>query len=122
MLLKGFYKLNTLEVAENKATASVTINKDHEVFQGHFPGNPVTPGVCMMQIVKELTRQVVNKPLFMESSDNVKFMVIINPEITPDLIMELDILENEGGYKVKNVTRFKDTVVLKLTMNFKVMD
>jgi len=121
MLLKGFYKLNSLTVTENLATAKITINKDHDVFKGHFPGNPVTPGVCMMQIIKELTEQIVDKRLFMESSSNVKFMAIINPEKTPDLVLELDIIETETGYKVKNNTTFNDTVALKLTTNYKVI-
>ena len=118
MLLKDFYKINALTVTENLATAKITINKDHEVFKGHFPGNPVTPGVCMMQIIKELTEQIVDKKLFMESSSNVKFMAIINPETTPDLVLELDISETDSGYKVKNSTTFNDTVALKLTNNY----
>ncbi|TYA52328.1 hotdog family protein [Formosa maritima] len=118
MLLKDFYKVTNLVVAENLATAYITINKNHEIFKGHFPGNPVTPGVCMMQIIKELTEQIVDKKLFMESSSNVKFMAIINPEITPDLVLELDITETETGYKVKNCTTFNETVALKLTNNY----
>lgn len=118
MLLKDFYKVNVLTIVDNLATAKITINKNHEIFKGHFPGNPVTPGVCMMQIIKELTEQIVDKNLFMESSSNVKFMAIINPEKTPDLVLELDITETESGYKVKNSTTFDDTVALKLTNNY----
>lgn len=119
MLIKDFYTLNDLTVVENSATAQITINKDHEVFKGHFPGNPVTPGVCMMQIIKELTEQIVDKSLFMESSSNVKFMAIINPEKTPDLELTLDIIEEDKHYKVKNTTKFGETVALKLSMGFK---
>lgn len=119
MLLKDFYKLNNLAVADNIATASITINKDHDVFKGHFPGNPVTPGVCMMQIIKELTEQVVNEQLFMQSSNNVKFMAIINPEVNPDLVLTLDISNDDDGvFKVKNVTKFDETVALKLSTTF----
>ena len=119
MLLKDFYKVNDLVIAEDLATASITINKNHDVFKGHFPGNPVTPGVCMMQIIKELTEQVVQKKLFMESASNVKFMAIINPENTPDLDLTLDILKTDSGYRVKNTTAFGETMALKLTTNYK---
>lgn len=118
MLLKGFYTLNTLTVTDNLATAHITIDKDHEIFKGHFPGNPVTPGVCMMQIIRELTEKVVDKKLFMASSSNVKFIAIINPEKTPDLELTLDISETDGQYKVKNTTKFEDTIALKLTSTF----
>lgn len=121
MLLKDFYTVNSLETEENKTTANITINKDHKIFKGHFPDNPVTPGVCMMQIIKELTEGIVNKKLFMQSSSNVKFMAIINPDKTPDLVLTLDISETENGYKVKNVTTFEETVALKLSSSYKVI-
>lgn len=121
MLLKDFYIVNTLNHDNGLATASITINKNHEVFKGHFPDNPVTPGVCMMQIIKELTEQVIDKKLFMESASNVKFMAIINPEKTPDLDLTLTISETDSGYRVKNTTAFGDTMALKLTTNYKVV-
>ncbi|EMQ96080.1 (3R)-hydroxymyristoyl-[acyl carrier protein] dehydratase [Xanthomarina gelatinilytica] len=121
MLLKDFYTITQLTVKDHLATAHITINKNHEAFKGHFPGNPVTPGVCMMQIIKELTEQIVDKKLFMESASNVKFMAIINPEKTPDLVLELDIAQTDTGYKVKNTTMFEDTMALKLTNNYLVI-
>lgn len=121
MLLKDFYAVNSLETEDNKTTAKITINKDHKIFKGHFPDNPVTPGVCMMQIIKELTEGIVDKKLFMQSSSNVKFMAIINPDKTPDLELTLDITETDDGYKVKNVTTFEDTVALKLSSSYKVV-
>ncbi|MCX2678348.1 3-hydroxyacyl-ACP dehydratase [Galbibacter sp. EGI 63066] len=118
MLLKNFYKINTLEVDEKKVISTITINKDHEVFKGHFPGNPVTPGVCMIQIIKELMEKVLEKELFMESSSNIKFMAIINPEKTPDLDLLMEFNKVDNGYKVKNTTKFNDTVALKLNAIF----
>jgi len=118
MLLKDFYKINNLTVADNNATAAITINKNHEVFKGHFPGNPITPGVCMIQIIKELTEDIIDEKLFMQSSNNIKFMAIINPFINPDLVLTLDITKTDDGYKVKNISKFEDTVALKLTANF----
>ena len=120
MLLKDFYIVNNLAVVDQSATAKITINKDHEIFSGHFPGNPVTPGVCMMQIIKELTEEIVGEKLFMQSSSNIKFMAIINPEVNPDLELTLDIAHSEGEYKVKNITKFDETVALKLSARFKI--
>jgi len=116
MLLKDFYKVISLEnTAENNYLAMILINENHEVFKGHFPGNPIMPGVCMTQIIKELTEQISGSSLFMQSLSNVKFMALINPFNTPELRLELDISINETDLiKVKNVTYFDDTVALKL--------
>ena len=116
--LEGLYTLDYLAVADTKATAKITINKDHIIFKGHFPGNPVMPGVCMIQIIKEITEKIVNKTLFMQSANNIKFMAIINPFLTPELELQLEIIETEGVFKVKNVSKFEETVALKSTTNF----
>jgi len=117
MLLKDFYKVISLEnTAENNYLAVILINEKHEVFKGHFPDNPIMPGVCMMQIIKELTEQISESSLFMQSLSNVKFMALINPFNTPELRLELDIsMTDTDLVKVKNVTYFNDTVALKLS-------
>ncbi|WP_265429494.1 3-hydroxyacyl-ACP dehydratase [Chryseobacterium sp. YIM B08800] len=119
-ILTDFYILNSSEKAENGSfVANISLNKDHEIFKGHFPGNPVTPGVCMMQIVKELTEEFTGKKLFLKSASNVKFMAIINPFETPDLMLQLDINEGEEEIKVKNTTSFGETIALKMSVNYK---
>lgn len=121
MLLQDFYKLQALEqIDDQKYIACITLNKNHDIFKGHFPDHPVTPGVCMIQIIKELTESIVEKPLFMHRASNVKFMALINPEINPDLKLELDISGfGESEYKVKNVSYFDDTVALKLVSTYR---
>lgn len=117
MLLKDFYNIVSIEnTAENKHLVQIRINAEHEVFKGHFPGNPIMPGVCMMQIIKELTEQISENSLFMQSLSNVKFMALINPFINPELRLELDLsITDTDLIKVKNVTYFGETVALKLS-------
>lgn len=117
-ILNNFYELKSQESENNIFKAKITLNQDHEIFQGHFPGNPVTPGVCMMQIVKELTEYFTDSKLFLKSASNVKFMAIINPFETPDLLLELDIKEKDGELKVKNTTSFGETIALKLSVTY----
>jgi 3-hydroxyacyl-[acyl-carrier-protein] dehydratase len=119
-ILKDFYTLQSYEKTENGSfVANISLNKDHDIFKGHFPGNPVTPGVCMMQIVKELTEEFTDSKLFLKTASNVKFMAIINPFETPDLILQLDINENEDEIKVRNTTLFGETIALKMSVNYK---
>lgn len=122
MLLENFYIINTIDkVADQSFLAGITLNDKHEVFKGHFPGNPVTPGVVMMQIIKELTEEITGEKLFLSTASNVKFMALINPEITPDLKLELDILVTDQEVKVKNTTSFGETIALKLTNTYKIL-
>ncbi len=117
MLLENFYKIISFKnTADSKYLVMLLINEEHAVFKGHFPGNPIMPGVCMMQIIKELTEKITESSLFMQSLSNVKFMALINPFNTPELRLELDVtVTEENLIKVKNVTYFDETVALKLS-------
>jgi len=121
MLLNDFYSLTELENRnDSNYKALIHLNASHDIFKGHFPDNPVTPGVCMLQIIKEITEKIVSKKLFMNQCSNVKFMALINPEVNPNLILSIEITETATNeYKVKNTTTFDETVALKLVCNFK---
>jgi len=121
-LLKDFYTIERFDKqTDNKYVVGIRLNPKHSIFEGHFPDNPVTPGVCMMQIVKDLTEQITTHSLFMTRSSNVKFMALINPEINPVLTLLLELQPgDEQTIKVKNVTTFGDTVALKLTNVYKI--
>ena len=56
---------NTEKIDENNFKVQIELNPNHQVFEGHFPNNPITPGVCMMQIIKEITEGFVSKDLFL---------------------------------------------------------
>ena len=54
-LFKDFYTIHSVEkTGEHTFTSTIRLNPHHEIFIGHFPDHPITAGVCMMQIVKEL--------------------------------------------------------------------
>ncbi|WP_439480897.1 3-hydroxyacyl-ACP dehydratase [Chryseobacterium aquaticum] len=119
-ILTDFYTLENYQKNDDgNFLANIKLNENHEIFKGHFPGNPVTPGVCMMQIVKELTEEFTGKKLFLKSASNVKFMAIINPYETPNLQLQLTVSETEEEVKVKNTTSFGETIALKLSATYK---
>lgn len=120
-ILKDFYTTeNILDNGNGTYHVGIRLNPEHEIFKGHFPDNPVTPGVCMMQIVKDLTEEITRKKLFLTSASNVKFMAIINPDEQPLLNLVLEISETEEEVKVKNTTLFGETIALKMSVNYKI--
>ena len=121
-MLKDFYTLNTLQqIAANTYLCTLTLNAEHPIFKGHFPNNPVTPGVCMMQIIKNLTEEITEHKLFLAKTTNVKFMALINPITHPVLQLTLAIQHKDADIQVKNITSFGETVALKLTNLYKIV-
>ncbi|WP_103069776.1 hotdog family protein [Aquimarina sediminis] len=112
MLIKDFYTVVKVTLVEKELLhAHISLNKRHKIFEGHFPGNPVTPGVCMIQIIKEIVEKHLEKKLFLERISNVKFTALINPHVNPELLMEVSIAEIDGVVKVKNISKFADGVI-----------
>jgi 3-hydroxyacyl-[acyl-carrier-protein] dehydratase len=80
MLLNKLYTLVSQESENGKVRALISFNRSHPIFDGHFPGHPVVPGVCMMQILREIMEIEVGQKLRITFGDNLKFLSIINPE------------------------------------------
>ena len=120
MLIEGFYNIQSVTLVKDQAIhVSIQLNKNHFVFNGHFPNNPITPGVCMLQIIKEITEEHVKEKLFLQSILSIKFMALINPNDNADLILELFVYQESGVVKVKNITKFVDgSIALKFNGTF----
>ena len=120
MLVEGFYTVaTTKQISENEIHVTVQLHEEHPIFEGHFPGNPVTPGVCMIQIIKEIVQEYLNMKLFIKGISNVKFTALINPNINAELLLELSIVQIDGVVKVKNISKFVDgTIALKYNSTF----
>lgn len=122
MLIEGLYTVQKIEQNGPELKAKVKLHAAHDVFKGHFPGNPIMPGVCMIQMIKELTEEAIGKELFLTVATNVKFMAKISPVENEVIDLVIHITEEENIVKVKNVTSYEETVALKLSATFKTMN
>lgn len=48
---KNLYSILRTETIEDGIQASVCIHANHPILQGHFPAQPIFPGVCSMDMV-----------------------------------------------------------------------
>ena len=82
--------------------AQLKINWAHEMFKGHFPGNPVLPGVVQIQIVTDVVSKVFKKDLALSNASNIKFINMVIPENSSILTIGMDV-KPTGSHKY-NVT------------------
>ena len=54
-------------------SASLVLPDSFVGFQGHFPGSPVVPGVCLIQAVLVAAERVLGKPLRLDEVKVAKF-------------------------------------------------
>ena len=115
MLILDFYSIKEFNLVNNHLEAVIELNAEHDVFKGHFPNNPVTPGVCMLQILKELVEKATETKLYIKECSNVKFMALINPEVHSELKIAIDMNAIDGGFKLKASAQFEETTALKVS-------
>ncbi|HMT28359.1 MAG TPA: 3-hydroxyacyl-ACP dehydratase [Bacteroidia bacterium] len=98
MLREHFYTLpNPVPKNDTVFRTVIVLNKDHDIFKGHFPELPVVPGVCMMAIVKELLEENTGKKLMLQSTLTMKFMALINPNEHTEVEVEIKYTVNDDG-------------------------
>jgi len=118
ILLNDFYTIQQKTSTPGVVKATISINKKHRILEGHFPGLPVVPGVCMLQIVREIMQVNSKKQLKITGADNMKFLSVINPEQNPDVEVTINYTEDAGTFSI-NATLFSATVTffkLKATL------
>jgi 3-hydroxyacyl-[acyl-carrier-protein] dehydratase len=119
-LLDDFYVLKDLIQSDSTIKAKVEINSKHKVFDGHFPENPVVPGVCMMEMIKEILEISREENYILSSATNIKFMNILNPFVHPEVEFVHEIVsENTEEIKLKSSILYEETVFLKFSGSFK---
>ena len=100
-LKNDFYHIKEIQSTDNGANFTVQLNANHFIYAAHFPENPITPGVCLIQMVMELTEELVQAPLFLKVVKNVKFMQVLNPLLHAEVTFVLSVRqEDENHHKV----------------------
>lgn len=79
ILLGDFFDIISLESDENSINALLEIDPGHKIFEGHFPNQPVVPGVCQLQMIKEVLEQQLQQQTQLHSAAEMKFLAVIDP-------------------------------------------
>jgi 3-hydroxyacyl-[acyl-carrier-protein] dehydratase len=118
----ALYKLDRisaqLEGGKTRVTASLTIDPSHHIFSGHFPGQPVLPGVCMIQMVKEILSHHLNMTLFLTEASNIKFLAILDPGKNSRVDGEILFVHDANTIEVDSRLYFESTTFFKMKGRF----
>jgi len=95
MLINDFFKLISTTKNDGKIISTIQINASHQIFEGHFPNNPITPGVVQIQMVKEILQEALQQECLLKEVGRCKFLTILNPNEFPEIIVKIDYAINE---------------------------
>lgn len=101
MILKGtFYQLIDLTSQDNQLIATIKLNENDTIFEGHFPKNPVTPGVAQLEIIKEILSTHYDRCIQLKSISNCKYLAILDPRKDSLIKVSITVSEVENQLKV----------------------
>ena len=123
MLKDTFFTIQSSADAENSRTYHIAVNDLHPIFQAHFAGNPIMPGACVVQLIKELVSDYFGRDCFVCTVRNMKFLHAINPSKSPELSVQLTFTQQEEEQvSVSAVLNNGDKVFVKSALMLKILE
>ncbi|HPB25958.1 MAG TPA: hydroxymyristoyl-ACP dehydratase [Bacteroidales bacterium] len=119
MLLDSFFKIVETSREDDKTVVAIRLEKQHAIYDGHFPGNPVVPGVCLIQMIREVIEVLNGQKLMLTEADEIKFLNIVNPMMVDVLRIEIkNRPKNENPLAFSIVINDGQTTYLKMRAGF----
>lgn len=111
MLENSYFRITDQSLKQDHARFTVAILPSCPVYKGHFPGKPVCPGACNMEMLRELACHATGKELRADSVRRCRFLKVITPEQEPLLIVDMQLSPTASGYHAEaKITQGNDIV------------
>lgn len=101
-LINDFFEIIAKESGDGELRCKVKFNPNHYIYQAHFPGSPVTPGVCLIQMAEEILHQEYDKKYELFMMKSIKFKKIVEPDDEPVFTFK-NMGEDEEGHLCVNI-------------------
>jgi len=120
MLKDVFFTIKSSEHEANCLACRIALNASHPIFQAHFAGNPIMPGACIVQLIKELASDYYGRSFFVGTVKNMKFLQAINPVASPEISVRLSFTQlEEGRISIDAVIDDSDKICVKAKLLLK---
>lgn len=118
IFLDNLYTIvSTPEESTEAVRFQIRLNADSVIFKAHFPGEPIMPGACIVQMVQELFSVWTKREVEIAKIVNLKFLSVIKPDEVLDLDVAIKIKKEEDQQVHINADIVKDeTTYTKMSL------
>ena len=88
MLKDSLYKILSINNIADGISYQISLLRDCPIYAAHFPGMPVTPGVCILQMMEELLADYTHKKVQTTAIKNARFLSMLKPT---DEVLDVNI-------------------------------
>ncbi|MCI5157249.1 MAG: hypothetical protein D3906_02220 [Candidatus Electrothrix sp. AUS1_2] len=79
---------------------SIQVADDSPWFSGHFPDNPILPGVAQLEMIVTLISEATGRPLKLTGMSRVKFRKIVRPGDLLDIQVAPGTKKDQYTFKI----------------------
>ena len=98
-------------------SGSLVFDPDFPGFQGHFPGNPILPGACLLEAAIQLLSCGVGKNLALAEVERLKFFSPVKPGDEVKLDFNIEYLPDGIGANGTMMSGNRKICTIKLKAN-----
>lgn len=110
-------------ISEGTNSFLLSLNRECVIYKAHFPEQPITPGVCIIQIASELFACMLSKDIVLAEVVNAKFLSVINPVETESVtytFSKMTIDDSNKTVKVAVVVSSEKAICAKLSLLYNI--
>lgn len=116
-LKNNLYKVLNVRETPEGVTYNISLNGECPIYQAHFLTMPITPGVCIIQMVEELLADYLKKDLQTAEVKNAKFLRVLKPTDEGIFVNFVQIQEQKQMIQTQAMVRdCSDTVYAKISL------
>lgn len=117
--LDNLFLTQSITETDGGFEAVVHCNPDHAVYKSHFPGNPITPGACMLQEAGVLMQEKMGRPLYLKTSKNIKYLSLLIPAEGKEIKYVFSrIVKDETECKAQVTIADENNVYTKMSLTY----
>lgn len=95
-----WYSVESIRTEDNEITARARTQSDSPWFAGHFPEDPILPGIAQLNMVGDLIALLRKDDTRMKGLSRVKFRKIVRPGEVLDIRVEQSNIEKQYTFHI----------------------
>jgi len=112
------FNIDSISHVNGAIEAILSINSGSTIFDGHFPGQPVVPGACMLQVIKDVLENALSGSFQLKKAGNIKFICMIVPSLNDMIQLEISYKSVDDSINVSAKLVSNDVICFKFQGSF----
>lgn len=106
LLLDKYFQIeSTTHYGSGHVLFHVRLMPGCDVYRGHFPGNPVSPGVCNIGMIRECFVLLLDDKPRIKTIERCRLTAIASPAVCPELDVEMTWTKDDDGWHLEATIR-----------------